>query len=104
MLIKVASLAEVAEIILHHHERIDGRGYPDGLKDAAIPLGARIIAVCDAFDAMTSNRSYRCSVCGAQALAELRRCAGSQFDPNIVSAFSKMMQKPATAGVIATSG
>ncbi|MDU4962336.1 MAG: HD-GYP domain-containing protein [Sporomusaceae bacterium] len=91
---KVSSLAGVAKIILHHHERMDGQGYPEGLKGETIPLGARIIAVCDAFDAMTSSRSYRSPVSERQALTELWRCAGSQFDPAVVAAFSAAMQQP----------
>jgi diguanylate cyclase (GGDEF)-like protein/putative nucleotidyltransferase with HDIG domain len=77
----------VADLVLHHHERWDGAGYPDGLQGEAIPLGARIIFVTDAFDAMTSDRIYRPKRSSDAALAELRRCAGSQFDPAIVAAF-----------------
>jgi HD-GYP domain-containing protein (c-di-GMP phosphodiesterase class II) len=69
------------------HERYDGSGYPDGLAGADIPLGARIIAVCDAHHAMTSDRNYRETVSIAEAVAELRECAGTQFDPMIVDAF-----------------
>jgi putative nucleotidyltransferase with HDIG domain len=100
---KVTSLAEVAQIILHHHERVDGQGYPNGLAGDAIPLGARIIAVCDAFDAMTSSRSYRACISGEQALAELWRCAGSQFDPDIVAAFSQMMKTSSLSSFIAAT-
>jgi diguanylate cyclase (GGDEF)-like protein/putative nucleotidyltransferase with HDIG domain len=78
----------VAEWVLHHHERWDGSGYPDGLPGDRIPLGARIIFVADAFDAMTSERVYRRRVLPEQAVAELRRCAGTQFDPEIVDAFA----------------
>ena len=78
----------VADWVLHHHERWDGSGYPDGLPGDQIPLGARIIFVADAYDAMTSERVYRGRVAPDQAIAELRRCAGSQFDPGIVNALA----------------
>ncbi len=78
----------VADWVLHHHERWDGTGYPDGLPGERIPLGARIIFVADAYDAMTSERVYRRQVAPEQAIAELRRCAGSQFDPVIVDAIA----------------
>jgi putative nucleotidyltransferase with HDIG domain len=79
----------VADLVLHHHERWDGAGYPDGLAGEEIPLGARIIFVSDAFDAMTSDRVYQPRRSADAALAELRRCAGSQFDPGIVAAFTE---------------
>jgi len=78
----------VAEWVLHHHERWDGSGYPDGLPGDRIPLGARIIFVADAYDAMTSERVYRRRVLPEQAVAELQRCAGTQFDPEIVDALA----------------
>jgi diguanylate cyclase (GGDEF)-like protein/putative nucleotidyltransferase with HDIG domain len=77
----------VADLVLHHHERWDGAGYPDGLRGEEIPLGARIIFVTDAYDAMTSDRIYRPKLSSQAALAELERCAGTQFDPGIVAAF-----------------
>jgi diguanylate cyclase (GGDEF)-like protein/putative nucleotidyltransferase with HDIG domain len=77
----------VAEWVLHHHERWDGTGYPNRLTGESIPLGARIIFVADAFDAMTSDRVYRRPLTHADALAELERCAGTQFDPAIVRVF-----------------
>jgi putative nucleotidyltransferase with HDIG domain len=73
--------------VLFHHERWDGRGYPAGLAGASIPLEARILAVVDSFDAMTSIRPYRGQRPAADALEELRRCAGSQFDPSVVDVF-----------------
>jgi HD-GYP domain-containing protein (c-di-GMP phosphodiesterase class II) len=79
----------VSAWVLHHHERWDGTGYPDGLPGDAIPLGARIIFVADAFDAMTSERVYRDRLDTASALAELARCAGTQFDPDVVAAFAE---------------
>ncbi len=77
----------VAQWVLHHHERWDGTGYPDGLAGEEIPLGARIVFVADAFDAMTSERVYRRPLRHEDALAELERCAGTQFDPAIVRVF-----------------
>jgi HD-GYP domain-containing protein (c-di-GMP phosphodiesterase class II) len=78
----------VAEWVLHHHERWDGAGYPDGVYGEEIPLGARIIFVADAYDAMTSDRVYRRRLTTHDALAELQRCAGTQFDPDVVAAFA----------------
>ena len=78
----------VADIVLHHHERWDGAGYPDRLIGDQIPLGARIIFVADAYDAMTWDRVYRPKRSSEAALAELRRCAGTQFEPRIVAAFA----------------
>jgi response regulator RpfG family c-di-GMP phosphodiesterase len=77
----------VLRIVRSHHERLDGRGFPDGLRGATIPIEARIVAVADAFDAMTTRRPYRESRPPAEALAELRRVAGSQLDPEAVEAF-----------------
>jgi diguanylate cyclase (GGDEF)-like protein len=77
----------VADWVLHHHERWDGAGYPDGVFGEQIPLGARIIFVADAYDAMTTDRVYRPRLSEQQALDELQRCAGTQFDPEVVAAF-----------------
>ena len=79
----------VADWVLHHHERWDGSGYPDGVGGDDIPLGARIIFVADAYDAMTSDRVYRGRLTDDQAIAELDRCSGTQFDPEIVSALAE---------------
>jgi diguanylate cyclase (GGDEF)-like protein len=81
------ALADASRIVRSTHERWDGWGYPDALKYEEIPLGARIIAVCDAFDAMVSPRPYRTRVTHDEALAELIRCSGTQFDPRVVEAF-----------------
>ena len=81
------ALATAAKIVRATHERWDGGGYPDGLAGADIPLGARIIAVCDAYDAMTSNRPYRTAMSPEGAVAELKRYSGTQFDPKVVKAF-----------------
>ena len=82
----------VAKWILHHHERWDGTGYPDRLPGDEIPLGARIIFVVDAYDAMTSDRVYRGRLSREDALAELQRCAGTQFDPAVVSALAEELE------------
>jgi two-component system cell cycle response regulator len=81
------ALAPVARLIRASHERWDGAGYPDGLAGDAIPQGSRIVAVCDAYDAMVTDRPYRPGMRHEAALAELRRCAGTQFDPDVVDAF-----------------
>lgn len=83
-----SGMEEVAAIVRSSYERLDGQGYPDGLTGAAIPLEARIVSACDAFHAMVSNRSYRVGMSVEDALAELERCAGSQFDPEVVGALS----------------
>src|SRR5450759_2995757 len=82
---------KVARIIRWTHERYDGTGYPDHLSGAEIPLGARIISVCDAFDAMISNRPYRKAMSVEEAMAELQQNSGSQFDPLVVNAFCTVM-------------
>jgi HD-GYP domain-containing protein (c-di-GMP phosphodiesterase class II) len=79
----------VADWVLYHHERWDGAGYPDGRSGEQIPLGARIIFVADAFDAMTTDRVYRRKLTVEDAITELHRCSGTQFDPEVVAAFSE---------------
>ncbi|HUH15320.1 MAG TPA: diguanylate cyclase [Gaiellaceae bacterium] len=86
----------VADWVLHHHERWDGSGYPDGVGGEDIPLGARIIFVADAYDAMTSDRVYRGRLTDDQAIAELARCSGTQFDPEIVAALAEELGVGAT--------
>jgi two-component system, cell cycle response regulator len=85
------ALVPVAKIVRASHERYDGAGYPDGVAGTEIPLGARIVAVCDAFDAMTSDRSYRRAMSAEAAVAELRAASGSQFDPGVVEAFCAVL-------------
>jgi two-component system cell cycle response regulator len=85
------SLRPVGRLVRASHERFDGGGYPDGLAATRIPLGARIISVCDAFDAMRQARPYAASMSQADALAELERCSGTQFDPEVVAAFSRVL-------------
>jgi len=89
------ALRPVARLVRSSHERYDGGGYPDGLAGEEIPLGARIVTVCDAFDAMTSDRPYQRALSKDDALAELRRCAGSQFDPAVVDAFCRVSARQA---------
>jgi HD-GYP domain-containing protein (c-di-GMP phosphodiesterase class II) len=85
------ALAAAAELVAATHERIDGGGYPNGLAGEQIPLGARIIAVCDAFTAMTFPRPYAPQQTFPEAMAELRRCAGTQFDPAVVEALANLI-------------
>ena len=86
-------LSGIADGILHHHERWDGRGYPDGLARESIPLLSRILMVIDTYDAMTHDRPYRNALSREEALAELKRCAGAQFDPTVVAEFLAMMDE-----------
>jgi len=95
------ALLPASKLVRSSHERFDGEGYPDGLVGAAIPLGSRIIAVCDAYDAMVSDRPYRSSLRSAQALAELRRCAGAQFDPEVVEVFGQVVLEAERRAMIA---
>jgi putative nucleotidyltransferase with HDIG domain len=88
LLARVPVLSDVAQVVLHHHEWYDGRGYPDGLAGDHIPLPARIVAVADAYCAMITRRSYSDALPEHEAIAELRRCAGTQFDPKVVEAFA----------------
>jgi putative two-component system response regulator len=94
----VEHLREVLDVMLYHQERFDGRGYPAGLKEYEIPLGARMLAVVDAYDAMTSTRPYRQKMNKEVAIQELRRHAGVQFDPELVEAFIKMISDESNAG------
>jgi two-component system, cell cycle response regulator len=96
------ALRPVACLVRSSHEHFDGNGYPDKLRGTEIPLGARIVAVCDAYDAMTSDRPYRSRLTHAEAIAELKRCAGSQFDPVVVRAFCAAEHN--AAGLAATPG
>jgi HD-GYP domain-containing protein (c-di-GMP phosphodiesterase class II)/GGDEF domain-containing protein len=96
---QVPALAPIAQGILHHHERWDGDGYPGGLEGEEIPLEARIIAVVDSFSAMTQHRPYRGALSAEKACEELERCAGSQFDPDVVRAFvTEVRSASETAG------
>ena len=86
------SLASVGRLIRYSHERLDGKGYPDGLAGDEIPLASRIIFACDAYDAMTTDRPYSPSRDSELALAELRSCAGTQFDPRVVAALENVVR------------
>lgn len=86
------ALTPVGVIVRASHEDYDGTGYPDGLSGDAIPIEARICATCDAFSAMTTDRAYRSAVSEEEALTELRRCAGTQFDPHVVAAFENVLR------------
>jgi putative nucleotidyltransferase with HDIG domain len=87
MLKKIPFLAPSLDVVLHHHEKYDGTGYPSGLSGKAIPLAARIFAISDTYDAMTNDRPYRKAFYPEKALEEIQQCANSQFDPEIVNAF-----------------
>ena len=89
----VRPLHRVIPIVKHHQERYDGTGYPDGLAGEEIPLGARILAVVDAYSAMTDDRAYRRGLAPEQAFEELKRGAGTQFDPKVVEEFLKLEGK-----------
>jgi HD-GYP domain-containing protein (c-di-GMP phosphodiesterase class II) len=88
------SLANIGELVRSSHEHYDGSGYPDRLAADAIPIESRIVAVCDAYNAMTTDRPYQPARPVAEALAELQRGAGSQFDPNVVRAFEALVELP----------
>ncbi len=87
----VSSLESISDLILHHHERYDGKGYPDKLKGDDIPFLARALTVVDSFDAMTSNRPYNRRKTYEEAIEELKRCSGTQFDPYIAEKFIKVI-------------
>jgi diguanylate cyclase (GGDEF)-like protein/putative nucleotidyltransferase with HDIG domain len=87
------ALSRVREMVEHHHEFYDGSGYPDGLDDARIPLGARVIAIADSYDTITSERAYKKARTPDDAFRELERCAGNQFDPELVRVFVETMRK-----------
>ena len=81
------------QVVRHHHERWDGAGYPDGIGETEVPLGARVFAVADALDAMTSDRPYRRAGTWAHAAAEITRESGHQFDPQVVEVFRERNQR-----------
>ncbi len=87
---QVPQFKRISKMIRHHHEFYDGNGYPDSLKEQQIPIGARIMTICDAYDAMTSDRSYRPALSESRALGIIERNAGTQFDPDLVKIFMRM--------------
>lgn len=105
VLSSLAFLGEALPGIQHHHERYDGRGYPSGLEGEGIPLLSRILAACDAFDAMTSNRIYRPAMMQEKAIGELRKGRGGQFDPRVADLLAEVVSegKPAPAYLTSTS-
>ena len=93
MIAGVEFLSPVTSMVLYHQERWDGKGYPAGLKGEEIPLGSRIVAVINAYQAMVSDRPYRKALAATEAFEELKHGAGSQFDPKVVDAFIKVLTK-----------
>ena len=93
MLERIRLWEDVAPIVLHHHEWFDGTGYPEQLKGDAVPLEARIISVCEAFDVMISSSSYKLAMDVSEATQELSDCAGTQFDPEIVETFKNLVER-----------
>jgi HD-GYP domain-containing protein (c-di-GMP phosphodiesterase class II) len=95
----VPQLKEIIPGMLYHHEKPDGKGYPEGLKDRDIPLTAKIISVADTYDAMTTTRPYRAGLPDEAALGELKKYSGTQFDAEIVEAFFKAFEKGEVQGI-----
>ena len=87
LVLSIEKLTIISNWLKYHHERYDGKGYPDGLVGEAIPISARIIAIADTYDAMTSNRAYRSALSHQEAIDEIKRCSGTQFDPNLAELF-----------------
>jgi putative two-component system response regulator len=96
ILVPIVDDEDILKAVRHHHERYDGWGYPDGLREEQIPLLARIIAVADSFDAMTSERSYRKAMTKEEACAEIEHCRGTQFDPEAADAFLRVWRRAVT--------
>jgi putative nucleotidyltransferase with HDIG domain len=103
LILRVAALREAIPYVLYHHERWDGSGYPSGKAGEEIPLEARVLAVADAFDAMTSDRPYRPALERDEAVAEVARCAGTQFDPEVVQVFLDLFAEAAKLPAAAVS-
>jgi len=89
----VAFPGPLAVIVRHHHENWDGTGYPDGLRGAAIPIGARVLAIVDCYDALTSDRPYRRALSHGSAVAMIRERRGTMYDPDVVNAFLRIVQR-----------
>jgi HD-GYP domain-containing protein (c-di-GMP phosphodiesterase class II) len=90
----IPGLEDALPGVLHHHEQFGGRGYPEGLAGESIPLLGRVLALCDTFDAMSSSRSYRAAMSRETVLAEITKCAGRQFDPQLAELFVKLDFSP----------
>ena len=103
ILLRVVALRGALPYVLYHHERWDGGGYPTGRAGERIPLEARVLAVADAFDAMTSDRPYRPALARDEAVAEVVRCAGTQFDPEVVRVFLELFAEAAELPAAAVS-
>jgi putative nucleotidyltransferase with HDIG domain len=103
ILLRIAAFRAAIPYVLYHHERWDGNGYPTGRAGEQIPLEARVLAVADAFDAMTSERPYRRALDHEAAVAEVARCSGTQFDPEIVRIFLELFAEPAELRTAAAS-
>ena len=97
MLARIPFFEGVVALVRGHHERWDGDGYPDGLRAQEIPVGARILCACDSYNAMTTNRPYRAALSVGAALEEMRRCTGSQFDPEVVAALERVLAQQSGA-------
>jgi HD-GYP domain-containing protein (c-di-GMP phosphodiesterase class II) len=89
----VEGFQEAALLVLHHHEKLDGSGYPSRLRGTGIPIGSRMIAVADAYDALTTNRPYREARTHREAFSELRRCSGTHFEPEVVEALFESLER-----------
>lgn len=98
ILAPITQLSDLIPVILHHHERYDGNGYPDSLRGEEIPLQARILCVADSLDSMTADRPYRPAPGIAYAVSEFRRCSGTQFDPKVVDVFLKILERDSVKG------
>jgi HD-GYP domain-containing protein (c-di-GMP phosphodiesterase class II) len=103
MIIASTGLTSVLPVVRSHHEAWDGSGYPDGLSGEEIPYLARIVSICDAFDAMTSERAYRPALDSRDALREIRKASGKRFDPLLAESFCRMMSSLLTVSGTAVS-
>ena len=99
----IPGMGAVARIVRHEHEHFDGGGYPDGLRGEEIPIGSRIILACDTYSAMTTSRPYREALPHGAAIAELARCAGTQFDPRVTEALIGCLYWMAQARALPTT-
>ena len=102
ILLRMSAFREALPYVLYHHERWDGSGYPSGRSGEEIPLEARVLAIADAFDAMTSDRPYRRALTHEEAVAEVERCAGTQFDPEIARVFLELFAEAELAAAAAS--